>query len=197
MADLDEHLPAIAAGDPDAFGRWVAGAELRLRSSLRRFAPYVDVESVLQECLLRVWQVAHRVERDGKGDSLLRMAMRIARNLAISELRRNRQEPTAPEELERLLNGFDDCADGGLATAEPPTDPFLRRIIERCRKELPRRPAQALAARLGSRGGEPDQALAEHLGMRLNTFLQNFTRARRFLRECLKRHGIDLEAQLR
>ncbi len=191
MADLDRFLPAIAAGDPEAFGRWVAGAELRLRASLLSFARDVDVEAVVQESLLRVWQVAPRVKRDGRGDSLLRLAIRIARNLAVSELRRRRQDPTAAGELERLI-------DGGSPgpPAEPFGDPLLRKNIERCREELPKKPARALAARLEARGGQPDQVLAERLGMRLNTFLQNFTRARRFLLECLKRNGVDVEAEL-
>ena len=62
MTDLDDLLPAIVAGDHDAFARWVAGAELRLRASVQGFARQVDVESVVQECLLRVWQVAPRVK---------------------------------------------------------------------------------------------------------------------------------------
>jgi RNA polymerase sigma-70 factor (ECF subfamily) len=54
VLDLDRHLPAIAAGDPDAFAPWVAGAEPALRDSLRPFAARVDTEAVLQEALLRV-----------------------------------------------------------------------------------------------------------------------------------------------
>ena len=46
MADLDHHLPGIVAGDADAFGRWVAGAELQVRDSLRPFAASVDAEAV-------------------------------------------------------------------------------------------------------------------------------------------------------
>ena len=65
MNDLDVHLSAIVSGDPEAFGRWVAGCELRLRRSLASFAGSVDVEAVLQETLLRVWQVAPRLEPDG------------------------------------------------------------------------------------------------------------------------------------
>jgi hypothetical protein len=72
----------------------------------------------------------------------------------------------------------------------------LRRIIAICREKLPRKPALALMARLSSAGGEPDLVLAEQLGMKLNTFLQNFTRARKLLAECLARNGVDLEAEL-
>ena len=32
--------------------------------------------------------------------------------------------------------------------------------------------------------------------MRKNTFLQNFTRARKLLRECLERFGVDLKLEL-
>ena len=93
MADLDGELPAIVAGDTGAFSRWVAGAEPRLRASLLPFAATVDAEPVLQETLLRVWQVAPRHVCDGRPESLLRLAVRIARNLAIDEVRRPRAEP--------------------------------------------------------------------------------------------------------
>jgi len=72
--DLDAHLAAIATGDADAFGRWVAGAEAPLRGALRSFAARVDTEAILQEALLRVWQVAPRVALDGKPNALLRFA---------------------------------------------------------------------------------------------------------------------------
>jgi len=32
--------------------------------------------------------------------------------------------------------------------------------------------------------------------MRTNTFLQNVTRARKLIAECLERHGVDLAAEL-
>ena len=38
--------------------------------------------------------------------------------------------------------------------------------------------------------------LAERVGMRPNTFLQNITRARRLIAECLRRRGIDLALEL-
>ena len=53
---------------------------------------------------------------------------------------------------------------------------------------------EVLDARLGSGGGSSDDDLAERLGMRLNTFLQNFTRARKLLADCLREHGIDIGA---
>jgi DNA-directed RNA polymerase specialized sigma24 family protein len=180
--DLDAHLVAIAAGDPDAFARWVAGAEPRVRASLSSFADRVDVEAVLQECLLRVWQVAPRVVPDGRPEALLRLAVRIGRNLAVDELRRRRILPS------------DDVVPEPSAWPPAP-DPMLREVIARCRQDLPEKPALALGARLRDGASAPDRDLAQALGMKLNTFLQNFSRARRLLAECLRRAGVDLESE--
>lgn len=181
MTDLDVHLAAIVAGDTRAFGRWLAGAEGNVRDSLRSFAAVVDVEAVLQEALLRVWQVAPRFERDGRPNGLLRLGIRIARNLAVSEVRRTRAIPVEADDLEASL------------AAEPDApDPMLRRAIVECRDKLPPKPRQAFDSRLVSAGGQDDVELAESLGMKLNTFLQNFTRARQLLVECLKKKGIAL-----
>lgn len=189
MTDLDTHLPAIAAGDTAAFGRWLAGAEHRLRDSLRPYAARVDVEAVLQEALLRVWQVAPRHAPDGRPDSLFRLAIRVARNLAVDEVRRARLAPV-PDEAAVAAH------DAAAAAPFEAPDPFLRRAIEECRDRLPPKPAEALTIRIQNGGIEPDQALAERLGMQLNTFLQNFTRARKLLAECLERRRIDLPREM-
>jgi DNA-directed RNA polymerase specialized sigma24 family protein len=190
--DLDVHLAAITLGDADAFGRWLAGAEPPLRQSLRTFAARVDTEATVQEALLRTWQVAPRHQPDGRPNSLLRLSLRIARNLAIDELRRARTAPAEDEALEQALAAADPAH--GRVRAGP--DPFLRRVIDECRRLLPGKPAEALAARLDTGGAEPDETLAERLGMRLNTFLQNFGRARKLLAECLAKHKVDLDAEL-
>jgi DNA-directed RNA polymerase specialized sigma24 family protein len=186
MADLDRHLPAIAAGDDQAYARWLAGAEAELRNALRAFAATADTEAVLQEALLRVWQVAPRFSPDGRPNALLRFAVRTARNLALDEVRRdgNRARPHPGDgDLEALAGG--DVAEG--------PDPLLRRIILRCRERLARQPRLALDARLAAGGGEPDALLAQRLGMKLNTFLQNVGRARKGLAECLRRGGVVVE----
>lgn len=190
MPDLDTELAAIVAGDPDAFGRWVAGVEHELRKSLRATAALVDTEAIIQESLLRVWQVAPRFKHDGRPNGLLRLAVTIARNLIASELRRTRPDLGKEDTIERAL-----AAELRLDAASAP-DPFLRQAIEECRAKLPGKPAQALLQRLLNGGAESDETLAERLGMRLNTFLQNFTRARKLLAECLKAKRINLEAEL-
>lgn len=137
-AGYDVHLPAIVAGDPDAFGRWVASCEQRLRASLTSFAPHVDTEAVVQESLLRVWQVAPKFTPDGRSNSLLRFAIRVARNCAVGEVRRMR----VPRDKAMALLQVGEQAQ---AAFEP--DPRLREIILLCREKLPARPAQVLTNR--------------------------------------------------
>ncbi len=179
MLDLDVHLPAIARGDRDAFGRWVAGAEHALRARLRAFAARVDVEAVLQETLLRIWQVAPRVRPDGRPNALFRLAATAARNLAVSQIR-----GTAP--------AADDPPEPSVEPREP--DPLLARLLRACLALLPPQPRRAILARFKAAGGEDDPALAASLGMRPNTFLQNVTRARRLLARCLASKGHPVEA---
>ncbi|MCC6526319.1 MAG: hypothetical protein IT373_26975 [Polyangiaceae bacterium] len=194
MIDLDEHLPAIATGDADAFARWLAGAEGRLRASLASFAAEVDVEAVLQESLLRVWNTAPRLVPDGRPNALVRFAVRVARNAAVSEWRRLAAGRVVPEVA---LGGGEPGDPGDPAAAERaleagPADPWLRERIRRCHGELGGSPARALGARLGSGGLEHDRELAAGVGMTLNTFLQNVARARKLLAACLERAGVRL-----
>ena len=188
MPDLDDHLPALVAGDAQAFGSWVADAERRLRLSLSRFAESVDVEAVLQETLLRIWQVAPRHHPDGRPDSLLRLAVRIARNLAIDEVRRRRPETLDDDSLERLAG--DDCEPAREA------DPLLRRAIQVCLAALKGKPREVLLTRLRA-SGESDAELAAGLRMAVNTFLQNVVRARRALTDCLSNRGVQVDEVLR
>jgi RNA polymerase sigma-70 factor (ECF subfamily) len=189
--DLDRHLPAIVAGDADAFALWVAGAEPALRRTLRPLAAHVDAEAVVQEALIRVWQTAPRFVPDGRPNGLLRLGVRIALNLALSARRRLRASAAPADMIERLIE------EAGEVEAAAAPDPILRRRIEECRDRLPDRASSALRERLSAAGGEPDERLAARLGMRLNTFLQNFTRARRLLAQCLEESGLTLEEILR
>ena len=182
MADLDQHLPAIVAGDPDAFGRWVAGAEPRLRDSLRPLAARVDTEAVLQESLLRMWQVAPRFVSDGKPDGLLRLGIRIARNLAFDELRRRRVDPASHRSARsRARRRRRAPADSDARSAPAPGD----RRVPRTSSAANQRARSTRASR--PHGGDSDEISPRASSMRLNTFLQNVTRARRLLADCLKK----------
>lgn len=188
MNDLDVELELISAGDPDAFGRWVAGAEHELRLSLASFAEAVDTEAVVQESLLRIWQVAARVQPDGRPNSLLRFCIRTARNLAIDHVRRSRRGgATVP---------IDSAPEPALTGTAELLDPLLREAVAACRDGLPKKPKSALAERLDGGGAHHDRDLAGRLGMTLNTFLKNIGRARALLTECLRKRGVDLGAYL-
>jgi DNA-directed RNA polymerase specialized sigma24 family protein len=178
-ASRDALLPAIAAGDLQAFASWLSQAEPRIRLSLQRFARVVDTEAVLQETLLRIWQVAPRAHVDARGDSLLRLGVQIAHNLAVDHVRRSKR-------AERAALAEDD------ETTQALPDPLLRERITECVKRLPAKPALVLASRVDNRGAAPDETLAEALGMQLNTFLKNFGRARKLLLECLAKAGVEL-----
>jgi DNA-directed RNA polymerase specialized sigma24 family protein len=116
---------------------------------------------------------------DAQADSLLRLGVQIARNLSVDQIRRVRRG-------ERLPENDDDVSDRDFA------DPLLREVIRGCVEKLPPQPRAALDARLQSGGSEPDPDLAEKLGMKPNTFLKNFGRARQLLLECLERAGVAL-----
>jgi len=181
--DLDEYAEAIGAGSEEAFALWLARAERAIRASLRSFAANVDTEAVFQEASLRIWQVARWFVPDHRPNGLLRLAVTIARNLAKTEaVRRGREAPLPDDPIEIL----------DPATLVSPPDPFFVRAIRKCIDKLPPRPRQAIGARLQNRGRLPDQALANNLNMRPNTFLQNVIRARKQLLECLHTAGVEV-----
>ena len=137
-----------------------------------------------------LWQVSPRFVPDGRPNGTLRLALRIARNLALDETRRLRAVQCDPETLERALHQAAEVVE----PVEP--DPHLRRAIDDCRGQLPRQPARALTARIDSEGTKTDRALAQETGMQLNTFLQNVTRARRLMAACLEERGVRVAEEL-
>ena len=156
-------------------------------SRCARSPSVVDVEAVLQEALLRVWQVAPRFDcATAEPNGLLRLGIRIARNLAVSEVRRTQARPTEEGDLEAALGET-----RPLRRTTP--DPMLRGTIASAGTSC-REARQALDTRLASGGASPTSGSRRRsVGMRLNTFLQNFTRARKLLADCLRKHGIQIE----
>ncbi|GAB4370086.1 MAG: hypothetical protein Kow0062_04520 [Acidobacteriota bacterium] len=184
-AGIDAVYRRVQRGDRTAFVEWVCVAEPFLRRSLRSFARSVDVESIVQETLLRMWVAAPRIRLDRR-EASLRYAARVGRNLALEECRRH-----------RIVDPAGDASGEPAADPLEPPDPALRRLIARCLEALTARPRRALRARLGARGGETDADLARQVGMKLNTFLQNVGRARRQMAECLERNGVPVERFIR
>ena len=186
MSEIDRAFERTREGEAEGFTSWVRLCETPLRQSLRSFDRVVDVEAVLQECLLRMWLLAPTLELSGE-DSSLRYALTMARNLARSETRRlARVTPAELAELERLPEATVD--------PDPPSDPGLRRTIRKCFKRLAERSQQALLARAR---GDRDLHSATALGTNEATFRKIVSRARQLLRLCLEHRGVRLEEYLR
>lgn len=186
MTEVDRAFEAARRPGPsevEGFARWMSLVERPLRASLRRYARAVDVESVLQEALLRMWITARDPERSFAGDNAsLRFALRVARNVALEEVRRARHEHlVAMEDL--------DPSQEPAADPAPVRDPGLLRAIKDCVERLTGKPRAALLTRLAHGHQMADRDLAATLGMAVNTFLQNIVRARRSVAECLERKG--------
>ncbi|HYM80825.1 MAG TPA: sigma-70 family RNA polymerase sigma factor [Candidatus Limnocylindria bacterium] len=187
MTVTDLVFTAVQTGDGEAFAEWMGRVERSIRSSLRAFSRTVDVEVVLQETFMRMWILAADPSRRWDGENAsLRFALRVARNVALEEVRRARLGRFVP------IDALDPVPEIPVEP-ESTSDPALRQAIEECFERVPPRPREALAARLEHGHEAPDRDLAQRLGMTLNTFLQNIVRARQSLARCLARKGIEVE----
>lgn len=183
MTEIDDAFLAAREWGAEAFARWMTLVERPLRASLRRFARAVDVESVMQEALLRMWIACRDPERAIEGENAsLRFALRVARNVALEEVRRARLEHLV------AIEDLDPSKEPSIDPA-PSEDAGLMRAIKDCLERLRGKPRQALFARLSDGHSLADRDLAATLGMAVNTFLQNIVRARKSVAECLERKG--------
>lgn len=187
VTDPDATFLRACGGDREAFADWIGAVEAPIRRSLARYARAVDVESVMQETLLRMWLYAQDRGAELRGEAAsLRFAVGMARNIARSEARRMGRVSFLPSEEVPEVE----------VQPDPPPDPALRRAIEACLKQLKGKPLAALMARLQHQETLADRELAKLTDMTLNTFLQNVVRARRAVAECLSRRGVALEEVL-
>ena len=177
---------AIGRRDEVAFTRWLARCEIRLRRSLRRFARVVDVEAVLQDTAIQIWEHdAVKITPTGRTEFLLRWAYVVARNKALNVVKRAGRQ--VPLEMHSDLEPSAMQAHG---------DPLLRNRIHRCLQQLLPHFRCVLDARLKDEGQHPDRELAGSLGVSFDAFRQNLARGRRALEGCLKTHGIDVRTYL-
>lgn len=181
---VEEAFRRARLGDRNAFAAWMSKVEIPLRRSFSRWARAVDVEVVIQETFLRMWLLACDPQRPLEGShASLKYAFGVARNVALEEIRRYRQDRFVD------LSALESLPEG-RCEADPP-DPALARAIAECMDRLPAKPRSAMWARV--RGAcLPDRELAKGLKMKVNTFLQNIVRARRLLRRCLEQRGVRL-----
>jgi DNA-directed RNA polymerase specialized sigma24 family protein len=188
MTAMDVLFAQARGSDASSFADWMGGVELPIRSSLERFARAVDVESIVQETFLRMWVLAQDESRELTGENAsLRFAIGIARNLARAEARRTgREQFLPPEEWPEIL-----------VPPAPAPDHGLRKAIKACIEKLPKKPMEALKARLAAGAENGDGEIAMLVGMTVNTFLQNIVRARKQVAACLEKKGIRLQEVLR
>jgi len=171
-------------GDVGAFANWMALVEPPVRGSLRRFARAIDVESALQETFLRMWIASQDRAREFEGDNAsLRFTLRVARNVALEEVRRAK--------LDHLI-ALDDLDPSSEPSIDPtpPADEGLLNAIKDCVARLRGRPRDALLTRLARGHEQSDRDNAASLGMAVNTFLQNVVRARKLVAACLEGKGL-------
>ena len=188
MADYDDEvreLRAIAGRDQDAFGRWLARHDIPMRLALRRLADLVDVEAIVQETAIVVWQRAPTLVPDGRRGFLWRWAVTVALNRARNEARRNarRDSVDVGPDLDQVIDP---------QTLRPQPDQLFAARVNECRKQLPEKLARALAARIEDSGQRSDRQLAAALGVTFDAFRQSLARGRKALRQCLSTFGIDL-----
>ena len=184
MTAADLLFERVRRGDVGAFANWMAHVERPVRGSLRRFARAIDVESALQETFLRMWIATQDRAREFEGENAsLRFTLRIARNVALEEVRRARLDHLV------ALDDLDPSSEPSI-NPTPPADPGLLRAIKDCVSRLRGKPRDALLNRL-ARGHEMhDRDIAASLGMAVNTFLQNVVRARKLVAACLEGKGL-------
>jgi DNA-directed RNA polymerase specialized sigma24 family protein len=193
--EVDRLFARVRRGDERAFEAWMTRVEPHLWKRLAPWAQAVDVEGVVQETLLRMWVYAldRGEELEGRNASL-RFALGMARNVARNEARRLAREVRRGDRSAGSDVIPDPPEGADEVDGDPPVpDPFLRRLILACIEKLPRRPREALMARIVRGHLDEDRVLAAELGMRKNTFLQNIVRARSQVAECLAENGAPLE----
>ena len=178
---------AIVRRDEDAFKRWLERILIDLRLSLQRFAKIVDVEVVVQETAILVWERTSTIVPDGRPAFLLRWAIRVARNKALNDVKRAQRDVPLHEPSERSET------QSGRAGA----DPFLRARIHSCHERLPTALRRVIDMILADGGQQSARESATAGGMSYDAFRQNLARGRRALVNCLKEHGIDIREYLR
>ena len=184
MTTADLVFAQARRGDVGAFASWMALVERPVRGSLRRFARAIDVESALQEAFLRIWIASQDHERTFTGENgSLRFTLRIARNVALEEVRRARLDHLV------ALDDLDPSSEPSIDPT-PPSDPGLLRAIKGCVLRLRGKPRDALLTRLAHGHELGDRDVAASLGMAVNTFLQNVVRARKLVAACLEGKGL-------
>jgi RNA polymerase sigma-70 factor (ECF subfamily) len=115
MADDAAIMTALARGDAEALAAVARRLAVPVRAVATRIVGSGSADDVVQETLERVWRHAASYD-DGRG-TIEAWALRIARNVAIGHLRRERTRSGRTGELGAVLD-LDRVADAGPEPAE-------------------------------------------------------------------------------
>ena len=177
--DDDALMARLALRDTDAL-RTIADrhAQLVWRIAFRMLNDTHEAEDVAQESLLRLWDKAESWQSGNSG--VAAWLTRVATNLCIDKIRKNRRLTTAEDAPER--------ADGDpLADAQIEHDE-VRAAVVACIEALPERQRAAIV--LTYYEEQPNQGAADMLSMQIKAFESLLFRARAALRGCVERKGV-------
>jgi RNA polymerase sigma-70 factor (ECF subfamily) len=179
----------VASGDDDALGAIYdryGGAVYSL--ALRIVRDGATAEEVTQEVFVRLWRAAASFDpAKGKVSTWL---LRIAHNLALNEIRRQKSRPQSAPNFEWDVDGaaLADTDSGG----DPAAMAWLRERSELVRRALADLPeAQRRAIELAFFGGLSQSEVATALGEPLGTVKSRIRVGMARLRELLIAAGID------
>lgn len=166
-------LVAVRAGDHDAFTAWVMATRPAVYRVCRSYCRTADdTDDLVATVYLHAWRARATLRPDLSGVSWL---CRVARNVAISDLRRRGRHP------EECLT--DACLAHLVTEDEAPTHPERAeraRAVERVLAQLP--PHQAALLLLRDRDGHPIATIAARTGLRPGAVRSALFRARRAFR---------------
>ncbi len=177
--DDDALMARLALRDTDAL-RAIADrhAQLVWRIAFRMLHDAHEAEDVAQESLLRLWDKAESWQSGNSG--VAAWLTRVATNLCIDKIRKNRRLTTAEDAPER-------ADDDPLADAQIEHDE-VRAAVVACIEALPERQRAAIV--LTYYEEQPNQGAADMLSMQIKAFESLLFRARAALRGCVERKGV-------
>jgi len=167
---------SLAEGKTEQFLQLYAGCEGKLSAYLMTLlGNYNDVQDVLQETLLALWQSFGEFE---PGTNFLAWARKAAYHRALTFRKQQRRQgiPCSEAFLAALDRAYERKGDR--------LEEYLR-YLEECIALLPDTDRQILAARFQSEG--PSKAAAEALGRPVNTVYKALARIYRVLATCVER----------
>lgn len=177
--DDDALMARLALRDTDAL-RAIADrhAQLVWRIAFRMLNDAHEAEDVAQESLLRLWDKAESWQSGNSG--VAAWLTRVATNLCIDKIRKNRRLTAAEDAPER-------ADDDPLADAQIEHDE-VRAAVVACIEALPERQRAAIV--LTYYEEQPNQGAADMLSMQIKAFESLLFRARAALRGCVERKGV-------